>query len=397
VATKPLTALGKCRKFRDVGAICICATLLILFEASVSFVDSSHIELLRVNRIGSFDETTLSQVYEAMNNLQFDPFSIFPEYLEGGGVTEINSNGGVPSVDVTLMVSIVGSYESGSSYSGYESFLQNLYSAIYSVGGSPCADDHEGDLQIAIGRGVKYWSSYHSLQYQYVANWEVVVWQSMYPKGVPIGSSGYAAFPPGKGGTKQKVGYGNLYFFFDRTNITKAFAPYRGLSSAESYYATMSKSTDVSGFYTSTAFSNNNYEPRPGTDQESWEWNPYSWNQMSAKQDMTMGWQLPPNCKQEGEAFFGIPLSRASGSKMQNTASFQEQFDFEYLVDRNGTYIISFGSGHGWMIGEDRGYYAVQEKADGLVLGKDTAHIPIFYVGTTDPTMVRTFVSCRSG
>jgi hypothetical protein len=355
--------------------------------ASLSYIDSSHTELLRIGNLdANKGGTTINQVYSAMNNLQFAPFSIFPEYLKGGGGGNKNGNsdGGVPSGDVTLIVSIVATYESGSSYSAYEVFLQSLFSAMYSVGGGPCMDDHDTDPHVSMSRGVKFWSSYHSQQYQYAANLEVAVWQSMYPKGVPIGSSGYAAFPPGKGGTKQKVGYGNLYFFFDRANITKAFSPYRDLSSSESYYATLYKSTDVSGFYSSTTSISYNYKQgsHDGNNGNSWEWNPYSWNQMSAKHDMTVGWQLPPNCKQEGEAFFGIPLSRTSGSKLQSTVTFQEQFDFEYLVDRNGTYVIGFGTNHGWLIGEELG------NAVGSIVDKDTAHIPIFYTGTTNPNMV---------
>jgi hypothetical protein len=113
---------------------------------------------------------------------------------------------------------------------------------------------------------------------------------------------------------------------------------------------------------------------------------PIPWNQMMAKHDMTDGWELPPNCLQEGETFFGIPLSRTSGSKLQSSSTFQEQFDFEYLVDRNGTYVNSFGTNHGWLIGEEL------DNAVGSIVDKDTAHIPIFYTGTTNPNMVR-FVS----
>jgi hypothetical protein len=99
---------------------------------------------------------------------------------------------------------------------------------------------------------------------------------------------------------------------------------------------------------------------------------------------MTDGWDLPPSCLQEGETFFGIPLSRASDSKLQSSASFQEQFDFEYLTDRNNTYVTSFGTNHGWLVGEQLG------NAAGSIVDKDTAHIPVFYTGTTNPNMVRT-------
>ncbi len=65
------------------------------------------------------------------------------------------------------------------------------------------------------------------------------MWQAMYTKCVIIGSNSYAVFPFGKRGKKKWVGYSNLYFFFDRANITKAFPPSRSLSKDESYYATL--------------------------------------------------------------------------------------------------------------------------------------------------------------
>jgi hypothetical protein len=174
-----------------------------------------------------------------------------------------------------------------------------------------------------------------------------------------------------------------LYFFFDRANITKAFAPYRSLTDDEKYYATLYMGNDVSSYYASTTSIPFDYSGSGDKNQGDWEWNPYSWNQQSAKHDMTDGWQLPPNCLQEGETFFGIPLSRSSGSKLQSSMTFQEQFDFEYLVDRNGTYIKSFGTNHGWLIGEEL------DNAVGSIVDKDTAHIPIFYTGSTNPNMVR--------
>jgi len=349
-----------------------------------SYIDSSHTELLRVGNLNpELGGTSIDQVYSAMSSVSFSPFSIYPEYLKGGGGHHSGDDGGdnVPSGDVTLIVSVVETYEDGSSYSAYETFLDELFTAMYNAGGGPCMDDHDTDPHVSMSRGVKYWSSYHQQQYMYAANLEVAVWQAMYPNGVPIGSSGYAAFPPGRGGTKQKVGYGNLYFFFDRANITKAFSPYRDLTSDEEYYSTLYSSTDVSSFYSSTTTISFDYSGSGDGDNE-WEWNPYSWNQQAAMHDMTDGWELPPNCLQEGETFFGIPLSRTSGSKLQSTASFQEQFDFEYLVDRNGTYIQSFGTNHGWLIGEELG------NAVGSIVDKDTAHIPIFYTGTTNPDMV---------
>jgi hypothetical protein len=54
------------------------------------------------------------------------------------------------------------------------------------------------------------------------------------------------------------------------------------------------------------------------------------------------------------------------------------------LADRNGTYIKSFGTNHGWLIGEELG------NAVGSIVDKDTAHIPIFYMGTTNANLVRT-------
>jgi hypothetical protein len=101
-----------------------------------------------------------------------------------------------------------------------------------------------------------------------------------------------------------------------------------------------------------------------------------------AKHDMTDGWDLPPDCNQEGETFFGIPLSQKSDSKLLTTSSFQNQFDFEYLTDRNFTYMQKFGTNHGWLVGEQIGNGA------GSIVDKDTAHIPIFYTGTTNPAMV---------
>jgi len=128
-----------------------------------------------------------------------------------------------------------------------------------------------------MARGVKFKSSSHAQQYMYDANLEIAVWQSMYPKGVPIGSSGYASFPAGSGGNKQYVGYGNLYFFFDRANITKAFRPNRDLSDDEQYYSTlyMSSSSNVSSFYESTTSIGFDYSG--SGDNSEWEHNPYSW------------------------------------------------------------------------------------------------------------------------
>ena len=328
--------------------------------------------------------TSIDQVYNAMESVTFAPFSIFPEYLKGGGGHHSGDNNDekVPSADVTLIVSVVETYEDGDSYSAYEYFLDGLFDAMDAAGGGPCMDDHDTDPHVSMARGVKFWSSYHSQQYMYSANLEVAVWQAMYPYGTPIGSAGYAAFPPGHGGTKQYVGYGNLYFFFDRANITKAFKPNRDLTSSESYYAKLYMKTDTSSYYSSVTEVDFNYAGSHDNGNSEWEHNPYSWDASMAMHDMTDGWDLPPNCLQEGETFFGIPLSRLSDSKLQSSSSFQEQFDFEYLVDRNGTYVTDFGTNHGWLVGEEIG------NAVGSIVDKDTAHIPIFYTGTTNPNLV---------
>lgn len=320
-----------------------------------------------------------------MSSLSFPPFAVYPEYLKGGGghhSGDDDNSDGVPSGDVTLVVSIVETYDDDSSYSTYEQFLSDLFNSMSNVGAGPCMDDDDTDPHVSMSRGVKFWSSSHLQQYMYNANLEVAVWQSMYPNGVVIGSNGYAAFPPGFAATKQYVGYGNLYFFFDRANITKAFSPNRGLTDDENYYATLFASSDTSSFYSSTTSIGFDYSGSQDNDDSSWEHNPYSWHTSMAMHDMTDGWELPPNCLEEGETFFGIPLSRSSSSKLQSTNTFQEQFDFEYLVDRNNTYVSSFGTNHGWLVGESIG------NAVGSIVDKDTAHIPLFYTGTTSAYMV---------
>ena len=357
-----------------------------------SYIDSSHTELLR---IGSIDPelggTSIEQVHDAMNSLSFPPFSVFPEYVKGGGKHHSNDGGqdkSVPSGDITLIVSVVDTYEDGESYSSYDEFLDDLFSAMDAVGGGPCMDDHDTNPHVSMARGVKFKSSYHQQKYFYKANLEVAVWQAMYPKGVVIGSNGYASFPPDSGSKNNMyIGYGNLYFFFDRANITKAFTPNRGLTSTEKYYATMYSSGKSEQYYKTTTTIGFNYNKGSGSkdnknNQEYYEHNPYGWSATMAKHDMTDGWELPPSCDQEGETFFGIPLSQKSDSKLLTTNSFQDQFDFEYLVDRNFTYVRKFGTNHGWLVGEQIGNGA------GSIVDKDTAHIPIFYTGTTNPAMV---------
>jgi len=360
------------------------------YSGKMPYIDSSHTELLRIGSVDpEYGGTTIEQVYDAMDSLSFPPFSIFPEYVKGGGGHGSSDDGekSVPSSDVTLIVSVVDNYEDGESYSTYEDFLDNVFDAMDAVGGGPCMDDHDTDPHVSMARGVKFKSSYHQQKYFYKANLEVAVWQAMYPKGVVIGSNGYASFPPDSGAkNKMHIGYGNLYFFFDRANITKAFMPNRDLTSTESYYATMFSKGQSQPYYESTTTIDFDYNKQSGSgsgdnEVEYYEHNPYGWSAKMAKHDMTDGWDLPPNCEQEGETFFGIPLSQRSDSKLLSTNSFQNQFDFEYLTDRNFTYMKKFGTNHGWLVGETLGNGA------GSIVDKDTAHIPIFYTGTTNPDM----------
>jgi hypothetical protein len=354
------------------------------YSGKMPYIDSSHTEILRIGNLDpNTGGTTMQQVYTAMAEITFPPLPIYPEYLKGGGghhSGDGDGQEGSPSGDVTLIVSIVETYDDDNSYSGYEKFINDLFDAMYEVGGGPCMDDDDTDPHVSMSRGVKFWSSNHMQQYMYNANLEVAVWQSMYPNGVVIGSNGYASFPPGFGGTRQYVGYGNLYFFFDRANITKAFAPNRDLTDNEKYYATLFTTTDVSTFYSKTTSIGFDYSGSQDNGNY-WEHNPYSWHSSMAIHDMTDGWELPPNCLEEGETFFGIPLSRSSSSKLQSTSTFQEQFDFEYLTDRNNTYVSAFGTNHGWLVGEAIG------NAVGSIVDKDTAHIALFYTGTTSAYM----------
>lgn len=356
------------------------------YSGKMPYIDSSHTELLRIGSLDpEYGGTTISQVYAAMSSVSFSPFSVFPEYVKGGG--KGGSNDGddeeVPSGDVTLIVSVVEEFENNNNYSLYEYFLDSLFNAMDAVNGGPCMDDHDTDPHVSMSRGVKFKSSYHEQQYFYTVNLEVATWQGMYPNGVVIGANGKANFPPNNAQKNRSyVGYGNLYFFFDRANITKSFSPQRELYSSESYYATLFSDNDVSSFYASTTTIDFDYSGSGSKDNtQYYEHNPYRWNAGMAMHDMTDGWDLPPNCNQEGEAFLGIPLSRSSSSKLQTSSTFQNQFDFEYLVDRNYTYMQSFGTNHGWLIGE------VLNNGPGSIVDKDTSHIPIFYTGTTNPNM----------
>lgn len=353
------------------------------YSGKMPYIDSSHTELLR---IGSMDVskggTSIQQVYSAMESISFDPFPFYPEYLKGGGGKKNNNNynsGSAPSSDITLIVSVVEEY-SDDSYSTYQKFLNSLFTAMKNVDGGACMDDHDTDPHVSMARGVKFKSSYHKQQYMYAANLEVAVWQAMYPKGVVIGSKSYASFPPGVKGSKKTVGYGNIYFFFDRNNITKAFPPSSSLTDQQFYYSTLFSKGKASSFYSSvTSYSSNNNQEDNG---DSWEYNPYQWKTNMAIHDQTNGWDLPPNCNEEGETFVGIPLSRQSASNLQSTNTFQEQFDFEYLLDRNFTYIKSFGTNHGWLVGGEQ-----EGNSAGSIVDIDTAHIPLFNLGTTNPNM----------
>mmetsp|Transcript_22774 Transcript_22774/g.45734 ORF Transcript_22774/g.45734 Transcript_22774/m.45734 type:complete len:940 (-) Transcript_22774:107-2926(-) len=352
------------------------------YSGKMPYIDSSHTELLRV---GSMDVekggTSIEQVYSAMESVYFAPISIFPEKVKGGGGGHSgDDDGSTPSGDVTLGVSVVETYTDNANYGDYETFLDNLFNAFSAVSAGSCMDDSDTDPHVSMSRGVKFKSSEHQEGYFYSSNLEVAVWQAMYPNGVIIGSSGYASFPAGSRGNKQYVGYGNLYFFFDRANITKAFRPGRDLSDDEATYSTLYSKGYSGDYYESTTEIDFDYSGSHD-DGGDWEHNPYKWNAKMAMHDMTDGWDLPPNCEQEGETFLGIPLSRKSDSSLMDTSTFQEQFDFSVLMDTNYTYITSFGTNHGWLIGEVIG------NGVGSIVDKDTAHIPLFYTGTTNPDM----------
>lgn len=259
-----------------------------------------------------------------------------------------------------------------------------MFIALNTVNSGSCTDDHDTDPHVSMARGVKFKSSYHKQQYMYGANLEVAVWQAIYPKGVLIGSNQYASFPPGVKSSKKKVvGYGNIYFFFDRMNITKSFAPSRSLTDDEFYYSSLYGKGKATSFWQSV--NTTNYNDNQDGDS-SWEYNPYQWKSNMAVHDQTNGWDLPPNCNQEGETFVGIALPRKSASNLQSSKAFQEQFDFEYLLDRNYTYITSFGTNHGFLAGGEQ-----EGNGAGNLVDKDTAHIPLFYLGTTNPNMASFF------
>jgi len=353
------------------------------YSGKIPYVDSSHTELLRIGSLDpDYGGTSIEQVYQAMNNIDIPPLKIFPEYIKGGGGGGGGGdNDNVPTEDVTMIVSIVEEYGDDDSASIYEQFLYDLFSAMDDVGGGSCMDDQDTDPHVSMGRGIKFKSSYHEENYFFDVNLEVAVWQAMYPDGVVIGTTKSSSFPLNSG-SKQNVGYGSLFFFFDRANITQAFTAERDLSDSESYYSTLMSGGGDDSFRNSVTDVEFDYEGGGGDDDGAgYEHNPYNWKADMAMHDPTGGWDLPPNCKQEGEAFFGIPLSRRSNSKLQTSGTFQEQFDFENVIDRNFTYMQKFGTNHGWMVGESIGNGA------GFIVDKDTAHIPLFYLGTTNTDM----------
>jgi hypothetical protein len=367
------------------------------YSGKMPYIDSSHTELIRIGNMNPANGgTTIAQVYSAMAAVYLPPLSIYPEYLKAKAKNNNNKSGSsgssnyVPSGDVTFIVSIVETYNEGGAYSDYEVFLNDIFSAMYAVGGGPCMDDHDTDPHVSMSRGVKFHSSYHMYQYMYKSNLEVAVWQAMYPKGVLIGSSGKAAFPQNSRASPAYIGYGNLYFFYDRANITKAFYASRDVTSTEKYYATLftsSASSAISSFYEDTTYipfewnkqSGSNKNNNNGKSSSSWEHNPYNWKADLALHDMTGGWDLPPNCEQEGETFLGIPLSAKSSSKLQSTKTFQQQFNFDNIADYNYSYVNNFGTNHGWLMGDHI------DNEVGSIVDKDTSHIPLFYIGTTNP------------
>ena len=152
---------------------------------------------------------------------------------------------------------------------------------------------------------------------------------------------------------------------------TQHFGFTRDLTSEEKSYATLHSSAKSDSYYESGNEIGFAYNKGPGSsDDNEYEHNPYAWKTLPANLGPTEGWDLPLNCYQDGGAFLGIPLSRASSSKLQSTNTFQNQFDFEPLIDRNYTYMQSFGTNHGWLVGETIG------NGPGSIVDKDTAHIP---------------------
>ena len=98
---------------------------------------------------------------------------MYPEYLKGGGGHKSGDGDyyeETPSGDVTLVVSIIETYEDNDNYSDYDQFLDDHFQAMEDVGGGPCMDDHDTDPHVSMSRGVKFKSSTHQTNYMYQAN-----------------------------------------------------------------------------------------------------------------------------------------------------------------------------------------------------------------------------------
>lgn len=64
---------------------------------------------------------------------------------------------------------------------------------------------------------------------------------------------------------------------------------------------------------------------------------------------------------------------------------------FKIDFHRNFTYIKSFGTNHGWLVGGEQ-----EGNSAGSIVDIDTAHIPLFNLGTTNPNMVCLLVQSLS-
>ena len=219
---------------------------------------------------------------------------------------------------------------------------------LATFGGISCADDRMTNPHVSMSRGTKFWSSTHMSNYFTAANTEVARWQKAYPYGVHIGSSGTADF--GQGNGEESVGYGNLYFFYNRNLITRKFSPNRDLTDTEKSYATI----DIS------AVTLDGSETIPNSDKNDdnnyFSYDCFYFGAYNFKKDPTVGANMPCGCYEEGEAFFGIPLAqKAAGPGYYSngeTESYQSAFDFSYLVDRSHEYVKKFETNHGWITGE---------------------------------------------
>ena len=69
------------------------------------------------------------------------------------------------------------------------------------------------------------------------------------------------------------------------------------------------------------------------------------WECIECRYDVTDGCVgFSSKCEQEGKTIIGIEFTIH--------VNFQEQFDFETLIDRYFTYIKEFVTSHGWLAGE---------------------------------------------